>query len=76
MADATQPEETPEKKDANRKLKFTIGAVSVPYATATVAWLVFGKMDAAQWISFVQTLIPICLGLFVAGNGVDKFAAR
>ena len=72
MVDAAQ--ETP--VDLQRKLKLTIGAIVIPFVTATSAWLWLGKMDAAQWIGLVQWLVPLCLAAFVAGNAADKFAAR
>lgn len=61
---------------ASRKAQLTLGCVTVPFITASVAWLALGKMDAAQWTSFVQTLLPLALGLFAAGNVAEKFAAR
>lgn len=71
MTDAAQ--EAPEKVEQNRKLWLTVGTVASPFIVASVAWLALGKMDAAQWSAMVQTLIPIALGIFTAGNVVEKF---
>lgn len=60
----------------SRKAQLTLGCVAVPFLVSSVAWLALGKMDAAQWTSFVQTLLPVALGIFAAGNVAEKFAQR
>ncbi len=75
MTDAAAAE-SPAKAEQNRKLKLTVGVVSAPFVVATAAWLVLGKMDAAQWLGMVQTLIPIALGIFTAGNVAEKFSPQ
>jgi hypothetical protein len=61
--------------DGLKSRKFIMASVSLvaPWATATFAWLVLGKLEAAQWVSFNMYLIPLALGIYGVLNVADTF---
>ena len=59
----------------SRKFIGTMVTLGVTWTTATVAWLVFEKMEAASWLQFNQWVVPILLATYGTGNVAEKFAA-
>lgn len=69
---AAGPEGKTDAGFASRKfLVVTIGT-GILEALATVGWLVLERMTAAEWVSLNQWVWPLALGLYLAGNVLEK----
>lgn len=58
----------------SRKFIATMTTLAVTWGTATVAWLLFDKMAATEWVTFNQWVVPLTLATYKASNVADKFA--
>ena len=58
----------------SRKFIATMETLAISWTTATVAWMVFDKMDAETWVSFNQWVLPLTLASYKAANVIEKFA--
>ena len=65
--------QAPPKVDGMKSRKFilTVSSLSTSWITATVA-LFIDKMDAGQWIGFNQWVLPMVLGIYAAGNVMER----
>lgn len=73
MSDQAHP--PPRRHRFGRNQKIGIGALAVPYTTASVA-LFLGRAPFSEWASFVQILVPLCLGLIVGAGAWVKRGPR
>ena len=60
----------------SRKARLAIVSLVAPWVTATVAWLILGKMEASEWVSLCQWLIPLVLAVYSSANVFEKRGAR
>lgn len=58
-----------------RNQQIGIGAMAVPFLTATV-FVILDKMTAAEWLSLVQFTIPIVTGTVLALGGAVKVFSK
>ena len=60
----------------SRKAKMAVASLAIPWVFATLGWLVLGKMEAAQWVSFCQWTIPLVLLVYSGANVAEKIGTK
>lgn len=57
----------------SRKAQMAVGAMIVPFLTATVM-IYTGKMESSEWIDLVKWLVPLVFGSYAGANALGKRA--